>query len=175
MNINYKIEKVEMPIFQTMWTERLDEIKKDILDHKKEFPETTPDNNLFCNWRSNWHIHHTDSRFESVDDFFKQFAQELGEKFLGSYGTYHTVDMWAMTYEGNEGAKPHCHYPSTLSIVFYIDVEENAAPICFGDSCCKVENGLIIAFPSSCIHWVPDDYEGKRICISANLDHIPPR
>ena len=58
-----------------MWTERLDEIKKDILDHKKEFPETTPDNNLFCNWRSNWHIHHTDSRFESVDDFFKQFAQ----------------------------------------------------------------------------------------------------
>ena len=29
--------KIEMPIFQTIWSERLDEIKQDILDHKKEF------------------------------------------------------------------------------------------------------------------------------------------
>lgn len=164
--------KIEMPIFQTIWSERLDEIKQDILDHKKEFSETTPDDNVFASWRSNWILHKTDPRFKPVSDFFEQFAQEIGESYFLTNEIYETVDMWAMTYDGKQGARPHYHYPSTLSFVFYIDVEEDSAPICFGENCRSVQNGLVLAFPSTCIHWVPDDYKGKRICISANLDHV---
>ena len=34
---------------------------------------------------------------------------------------------------------------------------------------------MILGFDASLPHWVPDDFEGRRIVISANLDHIPPQ
>ena len=109
LDVNIQNLKVEMPIFQTMWTERLDEIRQDILDHKKEFSETIPDNNVFASWRSSWILHQENPRFEKVSDFFQQFAQEIGDNYFFTNGIYETVNMWAMTYEGKEGAKPHYH------------------------------------------------------------------
>ena len=42
-----EIAKVDakLPVFETSWTEHLDEHKQSILDHKKEFQKTTKDNN----------------------------------------------------------------------------------------------------------------------------------
>ena len=75
--------KVELPIFQTMWTDRLDEFKQSILDHKKEFAETTPDFNVNAGWRSNWVLHQTDPRFSDANEFA---ADELqGSSGLASY------------------------------------------------------------------------------------------
>jgi hypothetical protein len=62
-----------------------------------------------------------------------------------------------------------------MAFIFYIDVNENSAPICVGNKCRPVENGLVLGFPANVDHWVPDDYEGERIVISANLDRIPPQ
>ena len=37
--------QVELPVFESTWTDRLDEFKQAVLDHKKEFPETCKDTN----------------------------------------------------------------------------------------------------------------------------------
>ena len=81
--------------------------------------------------------------------------------------------MSAMTYGSNEGAKYHNHFPSTMAVIYYVDVKEDSAPICIGETCRPVENGLVIAFPAALDHFVPDDYKGERIVIAANLYHIP--
>ena len=164
--------KVELPIFQTMWTDRLDEFKQSILDHKKEFAETTPDFNVNAGWRSNWVLHQTDPRFSDMQKYFEELAHSIGKQYFHTDGLYEVVNMWAMTYESNEGAQVHNHFPSALSIIFYIDVEDDSAPICIGESCRPAENGLVLAFDASIPHWVPDDCTGRRICVAANLDHV---
>ena len=174
-NVVTKKVQVELPIFESIWTERLEEFKQAVLEHKKEFPETCKDTNVNSSWRSAWNIHQTDPRFQSIQQYFEEFANSIGDQHFYTNGVYETVNMWAMTYGPNEGTKFHCHFPSALSFIFYIDVQENSAPICIGESCRPVENGLVLAFDASIPHWVPDDCEGERICIAANLDHIPPQ
>ena len=166
---------VEMPIFESRWTERLDEFKQNILDHKKENPDSVSDNNVGASWRSAWNLHEVDSRFSSIVDYFEEFANSIGKQYFYSNGIYEVTNLWAMDYGPNEGTKYHSHFPSALSFIFYIDVEENSAPICFGDTCRPVENGLVLAFDASSPHWVPDNHEGRRIVISANVDHVPPQ
>lgn len=174
-NVEISKVSVEMPIFESRWTERLDELKQNILDHKKENPDSVSDNNVGANWRSSWNLHEVDSRFSSIADYFENFANSIGKQYFYSDGIYEIVNLWAMDYGPNEGTKYHCHFPSAFSFIFYIDVEENSAPICFGDSCRPVENGLVLAFDASLPHWVPDDHKGRRIVISANVDHVPPQ
>ena len=171
-----EIAKVDakLPVFETSWTEHLDEHKQSILDHKKEFQKTTKDNNVGATWRSNWNIHHTDPRFSGVQTFFEKFVTEIATQYWHTEGQYDCVNMWAMTYGSNEGTKYHNHFPSTMAVIYYVDVKEDSAPICIGETCRPVENGLVIAFPAALDHFVPSDHTGSRICIAANLDHITP-
>ena len=60
-----------------------------------------------------------------------------------------------------------------MAVIYYVDVQEDSAPICIGQTCRPVENGLVIAFPAALDHFVPDDHKGKRLVIAANLDHVP--
>lgn len=173
-SVEYLKVEVEMPIFQTMWTERLDEFKQIILNHKKEFPNSYTDSNVNSSWRSAWNLHQIDSKFNPITEYFQDLAKSIGNQFFQQNGTFDVVNMWAMTYGPKEGTRYHSHFPSCFSVIFYIDVEENAAPICIGNSCRPVENGLILFFDASIPHWVPDDGNGKRIVLAANLDFIPP-
>jgi hypothetical protein len=165
-----------IPVFQTKWVERLDEFKHLILDHKKS-NHTFPDKNVYANWRSAWNLHEIDSRFKPIAKYFEDLATSISTQFWSGTEIFKTVNLWAMTYGPNEGAKNHSHspYPSSMAFIFYIDVNENSAPICVGNKCRPVENGLVLGFPANVDHWVPDDYEGERIVISANLDRIPPQ
>jgi hypothetical protein len=167
--------QIEMPIFESKWTERLDEFKQIILDYKKENPDTCKDSNVNANWRSAWNLHEVDSRFSPIVNYFEGVANSIGKQYFSTNGIYEVINLWAMDYGPNEGTKFHSHFPSALSLIFYIDVEENSAPICFGDTCRSVENGLVLAFDASLPHWVPDNHEGRRIVISANIDHVPPQ
>jgi hypothetical protein len=165
---------VEMPVFQTMWTERLDEFKQLILEHRKEFPTNCQDCNVNASWRSAWNIQQTDpKRFDPITQYFQDLAESVGNQYFSTNGVFDVINMWAMMYGPKEGTKYHTHFPSALSVIFYIDVEENAAPICIGNSCRPVENGLVLIFDASIPHWVPDDGDGKRIVLAANLDFVP--
>ena len=94
-----EIAKVDakLPVFETSWTEHLEENKQSILDHKKEFQKTTKDNNVGATWRSNWNIHHTDPRFSGVQTFFEKFVTEIATQYWHTEGQYDCVNMWAMT------------------------------------------------------------------------------
>ena len=142
--------QVELPIFETIWTEKLDEFKQIILDYKKENPDTIKDSNVNANWRSAWNLHEIDGRFTPIAKYIQDFAQAIGNQYFYTNGDYEIVNLWAMDYGSNEGTKFHSHFPSALSVIFYIDVEDNSAPICFGDACRNVENGMILGL--SLIH-----------------------
>lgn len=173
-NVEVLQVQVEMPIFQTMWTERLSEFKQLVLDNKKEFPKHHQNSNVNSTWRSTWNIHEIDSkRFHPITKYFQDLAKSVGNQYFGLDGVFNVVNMWSMIYGPKEGTRHHSHFPSTLSAIFYIDVEENSAPICIGNSCRPVENGLVLIFDASIPHWVPDDGDGKRIVIAANLDFSP--
>ena len=171
--VNIAQVDAQLPVFETSWTEHLAEHKQFILDHKKEFAETTKDNNVGATWRSNWNIHHTDPRFSDIQAYFEKFVKEISSQYWHTKGQFDCVNMWAMTYGPNEGTKYHNHFPSSMAVIYYVDVQEDSAPICIGQTCRPVENGLVIAFPAALDHFVPDDYKGKRFVIAANLDHVP--
>ena len=78
-----------------------------------------------------------------------------------------------MEYEKGNYAVRHNHWPANLSGVYYIDVEENAAPIIFENNFpIEPKNGMLLLFPSIVNHEVPPS-KGKRIVASINLLFTP--
>tara|TARA_A100000164_G_C21199770_1_gene448882 strand:+ start:143 stop:415 length:273 start_codon:yes stop_codon:yes gene_type:complete len=77
--------------------------------------------------------------------------------------------MWAMTYDEGQETLIHNHFPSCFSAVYFVDVEDNAAPLMLGNDAIQPEEGTLIVFPSLIPHYVPPT-EGKRVIISMNLE-----
>jgi hypothetical protein len=165
--------KIDLPVFTSYWKENLSEIKESILNLRKEFPETVDDGNIECEWRSDWMIHKRDE-FAKVKEYIETLCNNISGQHLECFDIFEVTNMWAMIYGKEDGAKAHHHFPSTFSVCFYISVGDDPSPICFfPNTCQQPEDGMILVFPSNAVHYVPHIGTSERICISANLKHVP--
>ena len=77
--------------------------------------------------------------------------------------------MWIAQYDKGDHAERHYHYPLDWSAVYYINVEDNASPIIFGEDVkVQPENNMMLLFPGWLNHRVPKT-KSKRTLIAMNF------
>ena len=139
------------------------ELKKIILEFRKKYPES--DHSNVKAWHSHFDTHYKEPKFNILIDKILKKCQE----FLKVQCNFIPLNFWVMEYEKGNYAVRHNHWPANLSGVYYIDVEENAAPIIFENNFpIEPKNGMLLLFPSIVNHEVPPS-NGKRIVASINL------
>jgi len=125
--------------------------------------------NVKCNWRSDWMVQ-TDKRFNEFNEWILNACSFVCEYHLNTQVKFSIANEWLMVYEKGDYAIPHEHFPYCLSVIYYVDCDENAAPVIFGDSIeVKPEVGKLIIFPSELKHEVRQT-EGRRVVVSMNLN-----
>jgi hypothetical protein len=74
-----------------------------------------------------------------------------------------------MEYGPGDHTIKHCHYPADFSVVIYLEVSEDSAPILFEESLTIIpKSGMMIIFPGMLHHEVPKT-NAKRIVVAMNL------
>ena len=156
--------EVEIGIYTLENHQKLNnELKKIILEFRKKYPKTDYSN--VKAWHSHFDAHRKEPRFKILIDRIIDKAFE----FMQANYDLRLNNFWVMEYEKGNYAVRHNHWPSTLSAVYYIDVEENSSPIIF-DNDIKIQpkNGMLLIFPSVTKHEVPPT-NGKRTVASCNM------
>jgi len=166
------VEK-QLPIFTTI-LENHQEINEYLMGVVKEYRSNYPQG-LSTNvdaWRSSWHTHRITDKFQSIIDTILDACNFISRGYYHHDIVYEVKNMWAMMYDGGDSAFKHDHFPSTLSCVYYIDVDDDCSPIIFeGAVTVQPKNGMLIVFPSILMHEVPST-TGKRVAISMNIDAV---
>ena len=125
--------------------------------------------NVKCNWRSNWYVHN-DERFNEFNEWILNACSFVCQYHLNTQVKFSIANEWLMVYEKGDYAIPHDHFPFCLSVIYYVDCDENAAPVVFENQLEVLpENGKLIIFPSSVSHEV-NQTEGRRVVVSMNLN-----
>ena len=125
--------------------------------------------NVKCNWRSDWMVQ-TDKRFSEFNEWILEACSFVCQYHLNTQVNFSIANEWLMVYEKGDYAIPHDHFPFCLSVIYYVDCDENAAPVVFENQLEVLpENGKLIIFPSSVSHEVKQT-EGKRVVVSMNLN-----
>ncbi len=165
-----KVTKKDLPVFSTVMhnSEHLNSQLLASINILQARQPKSHDSNVKCTWRSDWYIHN-----ETEFGFFVQLVKESA-LFICQYHLLNPnmrlncINMWAMKYEDGDYAELHDHFPSTLSGIYYVDVEDDCSPLVIEDTEIKPENGLMVFFPSMASHKV-EPTTGKRTLISFNL------
>ena len=93
------------------------------------------------------------------------------ENVFETFAEFKVVSLWAVVMEEGDQAIPHDHLSAAWSCVYYIDVEEDVAPIFLEDKEVHVKNGMMVLFPGLLTHYVPPT-KGRRVAIAMNIDKI---
>ena len=154
------------------YTEMNDYLKKVVLNHRKEYPETNM-TNVKSSWTSSYYTHQETDKFNPIIDEVCSACEYISGSHYNLESSYQPINMWAMMYEEGDFAIKHHHFPtSAFSCCYYIDVEDDCSPIIFEDEISITpENGLLLVWPSILSHEIPPT-KGRRMCISMNLDKI---
>ena len=173
--LDYSILKhsnmVQMPVYQKMLDIDNEKLIEDIKSHRKEFPEGEISN--VKAWRSSYKTHKQTERFHryickilTAVDEVRQADPIFHGRLLSA--TYEVQDFWALMYEQGDHTVVHTHFPATWACCYYAHVDDNSAPIRFGMLRIRPKSGMLLLWPGSLFHSVPET-EGRRIAISANL------
>ena len=102
--------------------------------------------------------------------------REFIEPYLMNEARFVCHALWGVSYSKGDHTVFHDHFPSLLSFIYYVKVDEDSAPLVFTDIDYELhpkENDLII-FPSYLKHGVPTQMtDTNRICISGNIGATP--
>tara|TARA_R100000742_G_C4254242_1_gene72290 strand:- start:303 stop:914 length:612 start_codon:yes stop_codon:yes gene_type:complete len=181
VNISYVTEP--LPIFTTIFNDHVEfnnYYKKVILEHRARDPDTVMESNVKA-WHSSWETHLENPKFDLLVERVIKFSEFVNTGYFnGGHNQYYILNLWAMMYEESEYAKRHCHYPAHFSGCYYVEVEEDSAPIIF-ESVIKdgvndnnkpltiqPQSGMIALWPGLVHHEVPPT-KGKRMAISFNI------
>ena len=154
--------KASVPVYVKILNEYCEDLKKNIINHRKNFPVSNKSN--VKAWHSSWATHE-----ETTD--FNFFSKIVIDEVSSIYNVEElTIDsMWAMMYEKSDHAVPHNHFPSEYVAIYYVDVETGCSPIVFQYGLMVIpENGMLLIFPGRLRHEVPPT-DKKRMLISWNL------
>lgn len=149
------------------------ELKKDILDVGDKQNRTT---NVKGDM-TYWHMH---TRYDS----FKRLLVVVVKDHLENYRDLGLVNsnkvpiycpnMWGAVYNKGDWTKEHAHQGSRFSFTYYVEANENCAPIVFthpGFMQIRPKTGTLLIWDSMFKHMVPKtQMEGQRIVIAGNLN-----
>ena len=154
-----------LPDYETLNPKLITLIKQ----YREKYPEREEHTNLRA-WRSSYETHLQEDRFDFIIQKGCDAAKCVAKEYwLAPDVHYLPSAFWMCMYEKGEYARQHHHYPSDVSIVYYVDVKDDSAPIVFEDSLTiQPKNGMMLIFPAWLQHRVLET-ESERIVIAMNL------
>ena len=105
-----------------------------------------------------------------LPDVSKKFATKTGEnKVLYNVNSFEIAECWGVHYNRGESLIEHCHFPYSISFVYYVKTPKGTAPIIIENETHEVKEGQCIFFLASQYHTVsPNDCDG-RCAIVGNI------
>lgn len=140
-------------------------------------PESTP-SNVKAVYMSPWNSHYLNDKFLPLCDLAEGIGKKIALEQLkadlsGLNFDLKVTDCWGVIYQTSDHTIPHMHFPSDLSVVIYLEADENCAPLVFGDGIAiKPVPGLMVMFPGILLHEVPKNH-AKRVVVAMNLQKLP--
>ena len=174
--INYDKVVSQLPTFVIEnGPEEFNRFKDIILEKREKDPEyldtqETAGHSVKA-WLTKWDTHETDPRFQPVGEYALYVLKYIMENVFETFAEFKVVSLWAVVMEEGDQAIPHDHLSAAWSCVYYIDVEEDVAPIFLEDKEVHVKNGMMVLFPGLLTHYVPPT-KGRRVAIAMNIDNI---
>ncbi len=172
-----------LPVFSTIlpdYVELNKYLKQVILEHREKNPETTKSN--VNAWHSSWMTHKENPKFFPLINRILDACSFISSGYFSTQNLkFMPFNFWAMMYEEGEYTIRHSHFPSDFSACYYVDVEDNCAPILFeaprndgiNDKSetftLQPQNGMLAIWPAILHHEVPPT-KGRRMCVSMNID-----
>ncbi len=160
----------DIPIFTTVldgYKELNSKLLREVLQWRKDNPEGTKTN--VKAWRSDWLTHKKTSVFDELIGIMETACSSFSQNYYQKPVNYITYNFWVAQYEKGDKTEKHDHFPSDFSCVYYIDIDNDAAPLIIEDKLeIPVHEGLLVMFPSITEHSVPITI-GKRTCAAANF------
>ena len=163
----YEVTK-KLPVFVA--TLPRDESLIDLIkDHKRLYPEGFY-SNVKSQWRSDWFTHLKDPRFAPLVKHFESACNFISKEHFKADCNLSCGNMWIAEYEKGDWTKDNDHFPDVMSCVYFVDVDDNCAPLIFegGQSEIKPENNKLVIFPALVRHEVPPT-DGHRLVIAMNF------
>ena len=162
---------VNMPVYSMQLNIDNEQLIKDIIHHRENFPEGEPSN--VKAWRSSYKTHHQTKIFDPYIDKILEGVNKVRVHDPENFGNlkiwnYTVHDFWALMYEEGDRTVRHTHFPITWASCYYAYADEDSAPIKFDRLRIKPKSGTLLLWNGSLYHSVPET-KGKRIAISANL------
>ena len=80
--------------------------------------------------------------------------------------------VWSAIYKKGHYTKPHNHYPSHLSFIYYLKSNNKSSPLIFKECDFQITpyDDLLVVFPSYLKHEVPPQTgDEDRICLAGNI------
>ena len=163
------------PIFSTILEDHVEfnkYLKESIIEHREKHPQSNRSN--VKSWHSAWNTHKINSKFKPLTDRVENACSLISNEYYGTNCMMYVNDLWVMMYDEGDSANIHHHYPSTLSSIYYVDVEPTSSPIIFKNSfgnslTIQPQNGMLLIWASSIMHMVFPTVS-KRMLISMNID-----
>lgn len=174
--INYDKVVTKLPTFVIEnGPEEFNRFKDIILEKRSQDPEYLDTDETAGHsvkaWLTKWDTHQTDERFLDIGNYAIFVLNYITEQVFNTHAKYKLASLWAVVMEEGDQATPHDHFPSAWSCVYYIDVEEDVAPILLEDKEVHVKNGMLVLFPGFITHHVPPT-KGRRIAVAMNISII---
>ena len=166
---------IKAPIFSTILKNHVElnkYLKQVILEHRHHNPETNKSN--VKAWHSSWMTHEENPKFLSFCDLVLDICKFVIKEYHDDIHEFVVTNMWTMMYEESDYTRSHDHFPSLLSVCYYVDVEDGSSPIIFDDNTPNKltiypENGMLLLWKSDIRHVVPPT-KTKRMVISMNIN-----
>ena len=171
------------PIFTTIFDDHVEfnkGLKNVILEHRERDPDTVMESNVKA-WHSSWETHLENPEFEPLVERVIKCAEFVNKGYFnGGENKYYITNLWAMMYEKGEYARRHGHYPAVFSGCYYVETEDDCAPIIFESAIkdgvnnnnksltLQPKSGMLALWPGTVHHEVPST-KGKRMAVSFNI------
>ena len=86
------------------------------------------------------------------------------------------TSCWGAIYSKDDFAKPHDHWPSIWSFVYFLEVGQSPSPLVFPNAkrAIKPRNSMFCLFPGWVLHEVPpQQHASERVMVAGNINHKP--
>ncbi len=82
-------------------------------------------------------------------------------------------EYWGMYYPEGSETLIHDHFPNAMTFAYYTCCPDGSSPLIVEDNEVEVEEGMLVVFPASYVHYVPITHVEGRTMISGNVVYQP--
>ena len=107
-----------------------------------------------------------------LPDVSKNFAAKTfseNEECGYNVNSFEIAECWGIHYNIGESLMEHCHFPYSLSFVYYVRTPKGTAPIIIENEIHEIKEGQCVFFLASQYHSVPPNDCDGRCAIVGNI------